>query len=83
MQAVECVGLHAFEFVALLRPCTARPYKYGGHRTERSDTVFSNRPYLHRINAILYGILRYGTVVTVKKAEVRRISTSLKHIHIP
>jgi len=22
---------------------------YGGHRTVRSDTVFSNRPYLHRI----------------------------------
>jgi hypothetical protein len=48
MLAVEFVGLHAFEFVAL-RPCTARPYKYGGHRTVRSDTVFSNRPYLHRI----------------------------------
>ena len=26
---------------------------------------------------VLYGVLRYGTVITAKKAEVRRISTSL------
>jgi len=31
---------------------------------------------------VLYGVIRYGTVITVKKAEVRRISTSL-HIIQP
>ena len=30
-----------------------------------------------RTCTILYGVLRYGTVITVKKAEVRRVSTSL------
>jgi len=30
-----------------------------------------------RTCTVLYGVLRYGTVITVKKAEVRRISTSL------
>jgi hypothetical protein len=30
-----------------------------------------------RTYTVLYGVLRYGTVITVKKAEVRRISTSL------
>jgi hypothetical protein len=29
-----------------------------------------------RTCTVLYGVLRYGTVITVKKAEVRRISTS-------
>ena len=43
------------------------------HRTVRSDTVFSNRPYLHRIVRRI--TVRY--LITVKKAEVRRISTSL------
>jgi hypothetical protein len=43
------------------------------HRTVRSDTVFSNRYTC----TVLYGVLRYGTVITVKKAEVRRTSTSL------
>ena len=30
-----------------------------------------------RTCTVLYGVLRYGTVITVKKAEVRHISTSL------
>ena len=30
-----------------------------------------------RTCTVLYGVLRYGNVITVKKAEVRRISTSL------
>jgi len=30
---------------------------------------------------VLYGVLRYGTVITVKKAEVRRISTSPVRSH--
>ena len=30
-----------------------------------------------RTCTVSYGVLRYGTVITVKKAEVRRISTSL------
>ena len=43
------------------------------HRTVRSDTVFLNRPYLHRI----VRRITVRSVITVKKAEVRRISTSL------
>jgi hypothetical protein len=32
---------------------------------------------------VLYGVSRYGTVIAVKKAEVRRISTSLDaNIHV-
>ena len=34
-----------------------------------------------RTCTVLYGVLRYGTVITVKKAEVRRISTSLFRMH--
>jgi hypothetical protein len=34
-----------------------------------------------RTCTVLYGVLRYGTVNTVKKAEVRRISTSLNVFH--
>jgi len=30
-----------------------------------------------RTCTVLYGVLRYGTVITVKIAKVRRISTSL------
>ena len=44
---------------------------YGWDRTFQTD----------RTCTVLYGVLRYGTVITVKKAEVRRISTSLVHTH--
>ena len=35
-----------------------------------------------RTCTVLYGVLRYGTIITVKKAEVRRISTSLIIIRV-
>ena len=34
-----------------------------------------------RTCTVLYGVLRYGTVITVKKAEVQRILTSLITMH--
>jgi len=34
-----------------------------------------------RTCTVLYGVLRYGIVITVKKAEVRRILTSLVILH--
>jgi hypothetical protein len=43
--------------------------------------LYGRIPYFQtdRTCTVLYGIVRYGTVNTVKKAEVRRIPTSLTY----
>ena len=58
--------------------CTVNIVLYGG------TVLYGRTPSFQtdRTCTVLYGVLRYGTVITVKKAEVRRISTSL-YIYAP
>ena len=53
--------------------CTVNIVLYGG------TVLYGRTPSFQtdRTCTVLYGVLRYGTVITVKNAEVQRISTSL------
>jgi len=52
---------------------------YGQHRAYGGTVLYSRTPSFQtdRTCTVLYGVLRYSTIIIVKKAEVRRILTSL------